>query len=293
MPIAREKYNGQSGSLSPGQNSHEIGYIVGPATGESLPTLPSAIVAALAVAPPTVTTPDGKTLTQNGIGYDPVHESGDGGVWVIVIRYGNQAESLKAEGTVSIEFDTAGASAKITQSKGTVQAKAANGETAPDFKGAIGISADGEVEGVDVPVPEFSFVVTKVFKIEELPALGDLWRNGSHTNNATFTVRDSTTGLTLTLNAGECLYLHARGGRPRSDGKIEIAFNFRGAPKVDVTIDGITVTKGGFEHVWVLREASTPGTGANKVLARAKVKAVYVERLFDPADFSKFKVSPT
>jgi len=53
----------------------------------------------------------------------------------------------------------AGGTQHITQSKDTVQSRAASGTTSPDFGGAIRVAIDG-VAGVDIIVPVYQFSET-------------------------------------------------------------------------------------------------------------------------------------
>jgi len=67
--------------------------------------------------------------------------------WDVVARY----DSLEPKDS-SYTFDTGGGTQHITQSLATISKHAKPGETAPDFKQAIGVTTDS-VEGVDVTVP--------------------------------------------------------------------------------------------------------------------------------------------
>ena len=70
------------------------------------------------------------------------------------------------------------------------------GKTAPDFKGAIGVTHDN-VEGVDIIVPVFKFTATKVFAPSGLPNLGTVYSLTGKVNAGTFSVTDTITGLTI------------------------------------------------------------------------------------------------
>lgn len=59
----------------------------------------------------------------------------------------------------TFSFDTGGGAQHITQSLANVARYAPPGQTAPNFKGAIGVTADS-VEGVDITVPVYHFAET-------------------------------------------------------------------------------------------------------------------------------------
>lgn len=76
------------------------------------------------------------------------------GMWDVVVRYDSREPKDS-----SYTFDTGGGTQHITQSLQTIAKKAKPGETAPDFKQAIGVTTD-EVAGVDITVPVYSFTET-------------------------------------------------------------------------------------------------------------------------------------
>ena len=69
------------------------------------------------------------------------------GNWDVVARYDSREPKDS-----SYTFDTGGGTQHITQSLETIAKKAKPGETAPDFKQAVGVTTDS-VEGVDITVP--------------------------------------------------------------------------------------------------------------------------------------------
>ena len=113
----------------------ELLYTIG-ATGADVED-DSAVLSALKNTAPT---------THNGLsrlrcGIEPL----GAGRWDGSAQYGrpdNQAEDAS-----TYSFDTAGGSLRITQAKAHVNTYAPAGVTPPDFKGAIGVTDDGNVEG--------------------------------------------------------------------------------------------------------------------------------------------------
>ncbi len=161
----------------------------------------------------------------------------------------------------------------ITQSLQTIVKKAKPGETAPDFKQAIGVTTE-EVEGVDITVPVYSFaethyiansLVTGAYKLTLFALTGKV-------NNATF----------KGFAAGEVLFLGASGSK-RGDDEWEITFRFAASPNVTgMTVGDITgVDKKGWEYLWV---RYTDAEDA-KVLVKQPA-AVYVEKVYESGDFS-------
>ena len=78
-------------------------------------------------------------------------------VWAASVQYG--LLKPRETGDSTYQFDTGGGTQHITHSIKTVGKYAAPGKTAPDFKGAIGVTLDN-VEGVDITVPVYHFSET-------------------------------------------------------------------------------------------------------------------------------------
>lgn len=76
-------------------------------------------------------------------------------LWEGIVRYGTVPQTNESV----FSFDTGGGAQHITQSLANVARYAPPGQTAPNFKGAIGVTADS-VEGVDITVPVYHFAET-------------------------------------------------------------------------------------------------------------------------------------
>lgn len=180
-------------------------------------------------------------------------------------------------GDSSFAFDTGGGTQHITQSLATVQRYAASG-TAPDFRGAIGVTHDN-VEGVDITVPVYQFSETHYLPASQVTQSykAALFQLTGKVNS------DSFRGLA----AGECLFLGASGSRRGTgpDDDWEITFRFAGSPnRTNLTIGSITgIDKKGWEYLWV-RYADAEDT-ASKTLVKQPV-AVYIEKVYQEASFS-------
>lgn len=211
-------------------------------------------------------------------------------IWKATVRYqpaGGQKKEPSAIGQISISFDTTGGTQHIMQALVATPAEkryAQSGDTAADYKGAIGVTSDS-IEGCDVTVPVFHFTATKVFAAGSLPNPGTIFALTGTVNNDQFSVTDSKTGLTVTLAAGECLFLGGRAGGQRGDGGVEFSYSFAGSPnKTNITIGAITVSaKKGWEHLWVrYRDVKDD---AAKMLVKRPI-AAYVEQVYPDGNFA-------
>lgn len=198
--------------------------------------------------------------------------SGDGR-WIVTVRYGLWPQPKQGESVYS--FDTTGGTQHITQSIATVQRYAPPGKTAPDFKGAIGVTPEN-VEGVDITIPACTFAETHYLAATSvtLAYRVALFRLTGKVNNATF----------KGCAAGECLFLGATGSKRGAD-DWEITYRFAVSPnRTGITVGEITgIDKKGWEYLWVRYQNAEDGT------ARAIVKkplAAYVEKVYEEADFS-------
>lgn len=173
-------------------------------------------------------------------------------------------------------FDTSGGTQHITQSLSTIQKKAPPGKTAPDYKGAIGVTDSG-VEGVDVTVPTYNFE-----ERHYLPA-------SSITPAYKATVFSLTGKVNLVafkgFNPGEVLFMGASGSIRRHD-QWEITYKFNASPNVtglSVGPDITGVNKDGWDYLWVRYEKDEDG--AAKKLVEIP-EAAYVERVYSRADLN-------
>ena len=223
---------------------------------------------------------DGLKRLDESAHVEPVGNS----LWQGTVRYEKQEPTPSTVGESSFTFDTGGGTQHITQSLSTVASYAPAGQTAPNFKGAIGVTHDS-VEGVDITVPVYSFSETHY-----LPAAtvnnaykGVIFSLTGKVNSGNFTVTLDN-GVTLSFNAGECLFLGASGSK-RGDEDWEITFRFAGSPnKTNLTIGDITVpAKAGWEYLWV--RYSDQEDGDAKALVKRPI-AAYVEKVYDAGNLS-------
>jgi len=198
--------------------------------------------------------------------------------WVGTAHYQkqeNQQSEPPETGDSVYSFDTGGGTQHITQSRENVGKYAPPGKTAPDFKGAIGVTHDS-VEGVDITTPVYNFAETHYIANEAVTGAykAALFNLTGKVNNGGF----------RGFAAGEVLFLGASGS-VRGAGDWEITYRFAASPnRANFTVGDITVTsKKGWEYMWV-RYADAEDAAA-KALVKKPI-AVYIEKVYPDGDFS-------
>jgi len=217
------------------------------------------------------------SLEREQITFEPVEvdTGANTGRWDCRVRYVAPEEVKPEVGDSSFSFDTGGGTQHVTQSLQTIQKYAPPGKTAPDFKGAVGVTHDN-VEGVDIVSPVYNFSETHYINDDDVTEAykGKLFELTGKVNDDFF----------KGFIAGECLFMGASGSKRGAD-DWEITFRFAASPnKTGLTVGDITVAaKKGWEYLWV-RYAD-----AEDVTAKAIVKvpvAAYVEKVYEEGDFS-------
>jgi hypothetical protein len=194
--------------------------------------------------------------------------------WECQARYG--ARKPPKENEYKFEFDTTGGRQKITQSLETIHKYAPAGKTAPDHKGAIGVTDHG-VEGCEIVVPKFSWSETW-----QLPIETHNWAYSQTLKAITGRVNASPF---RGFPAGQVLFRGGIGsGSNKDPNLIEITFHFDQSDDVEgQTIGDIAgVAKAGWQYLWV-QYRETDDSTAND-FARRPV-AAYVERVYDATSF--------
>lgn len=204
--------------------------------------------------------------------YHITHQGG--GVWEATVRYGKKES--KDTGQSSFSFDTGGVTSHITQSLSTISCYAASG-TAPDFKGAIGVTSDS-VEGTDITVPVYNFTETHYLPVATVTGAykAALFQLTGKVNNASF----------KGFAAGEVLFLGASGSQ-RGVEDWEITYRFAASPNVTgLAVGPITgINKKGWEYLWV-RYADAED---QHVLVKQPISA-YVEQVYQLANFASLGI---
>lgn len=200
--------------------------------------------------------------------------------------YGSVSYGLSLGGGVSgeaenyvEEFDISGQNLTVMQSLETVEEE---GE-AIDFGGAVGVTQGG-VNGVDIIVPAYTFGVTRGWPAEKID---DSYRQ--MLADLTGKVNDSAFGA---YEAGEVLFLGARGSRTSADASADWSITYRFAVsrnRSDFPIKyfaagsmtSATVNKNGWEYVWVYCAPRV----VSGILVTVPVK-VSVEKVYEEESFS-------
>jgi hypothetical protein len=151
---------------------------------------------------------------------------------------------------------------------------------APDFQGAIGVSADG-VEGIDITIPVYHFAETHSKPNAQITGAykGVLFNLTGKVNS------DGFRGFA----PGEVLFLGASGSKRGSgwggaEADWEITYRFAASPNVTgLSIGPINgINKKGWEYLWV-RYSDQEDTAA-KALVKRPI-AAYVERVYHEGNF--------
>jgi hypothetical protein len=167
----------------------------------------------------------------------------------------------------------------MTQSISTIAKYAPAGKNTLDFKGAIGVSANG-VEGVDIRSPVYEFSETHWLSVATVDTA---YKQGLF--ELTGTVNDD---LFKGFAAGEVLFLGASGSR-RSGEKWEVSFRFAASfNRIGITVGDITgVAKEGWEYMWVYYEEQEDASAHRLVKVP---RCVFIEQVYYDGDFSNLDI---
>lgn len=200
----------------------------------------------------------------------PLSYIAHGGIWDGVVHYG-RAAAIKV-----VSFDTTGGAEHISQSIQTIAAYGRPGTSPPNFHGAIGVTPEGRVEGVDVPARKYEW--TEQHRLaDEFVTPG--WRMlvaelTGKVNSAIF--RNFPIGT---------VWFGGAVGAQNGNGEWEVTCKFAYSPNtVGRTIGDITgIAKKGWEYLWVLYQDEAD-EAAKRVVQRPV--AVYVEQVLEYADLN-------
>jgi hypothetical protein len=188
------------------------------------------------------------------------------------VRYSSQ--ELSSDGATEYSFQIGAESRRITHSRQTT-AYARSGETAPDFHGAIDVRDDGTIQGADILVPTSRFSYAKLMT----PAVFDAAYQEAVEDVVGRVCDDAFAGRA----AGSVMFLGASGSGKMGE-FVRVTFEFvKGIEETRTYGEIEDVVIPPFHHAWPLYERVHDSSG-NAIAT--DVKAVYVERIFDEADFS-------
>ena len=225
---------------------------------------------------------DGNGLVLNTVNYDNL----GGGNWDVTASYTHPDASDEEReldvGDYEFSFDTGGGTTTRTVSLGTTSYPK-SGETAPEWKGAIGVIKEANetrIDGVQIGISALKFSIRKrqprtTITLEYVRTLKEL----------TYTVNDAEW---LGFAAGEVLFVGAT-GRQGTESDPEITYNFIVSDNAtSLTVGDITVTtKPGHDYLWVFFE-DIEDTSADMTVKQPK--AAYVEQVYERTDFDELQI---
>lgn len=195
--------------------------------------------------------------------------------WECEVKYGTKKDPEK--GDWKWEFDTTGATQKITQSKQNIHNYGLPGKQAPDFKGAIGVT-DDSVEGCEIIVPQFKW--SETHQLDAAVVTWDysqvLYRMTGTTNSVAF----------RGFQANQVLFNGAKGSRSgKNPDLVEMTFSFAAGIHADNLVVGEinAISKKAWEYLWV-RYGTVDDYAAKKLVKRPT--SVHIERVYDEANFA-------
>ena len=197
-------------------------------------------------------------------------------IWSGDVSYG---KASKEEGSWDFTFDGSGGTQKFTQSLGTRSRTAIFG-TAIDFGGAIGVAESGP-EGVDFPIPKFSFTISYRFPSRFVNrAYGVVCGSLVGTTNARPFWGYAANTLLYMGPSGKFSGSMSAGSRPMA---VEIGHRFDFSRHMQVTVAGKTVTKYGWDYLWVRYIEKKDPSGKSR---GPRPQAIYCEKLAEEANFA-------
>lgn len=205
-------------------------------------------------------------------------------IWEGIVQYARAVRPDTGDSVYS--FDIGGGTEHITQSIATVGRYARQGQTARNYRGAIGVTgasttSPARVEGVSIPAP--------VYDWSERHYLDDVYVTGSYKAALFWLTRHPLNQMAFRgFEPGEVMFRGANGGR-RGQDDWEIAFHFSASPNlVDLVVGEITgIKKGGWDYLWI-RYVDEPDEESGLLVTVPE--AVYVEQVLYYGDFTRLGI---
>ncbi|HVS73142.1 MAG TPA: hypothetical protein VHQ47_17940 [Phycisphaerae bacterium] len=277
-----------------GQNSYGINALGHATSGETATDVFNAACADTTTFPinVSVTLPGGSAVTfiRETISVDPAFDEGDDPTWFevkvpYVILGGSQQPY--AEGDTKFSFSIGTQSINIKQSKATSNKYSTLGGGAPDLKQCINVTPQGDVQGVDLDFPTYTWTETHY-----LPAsmITDAYKAALYNAMSNPVCNASFRGCA----AYEAKILGVEGTERHKEGDWEVNFRFAGSPNfTGLTVGAISgIAKKGWEYLWVYYEETTATVGSNKVRI-VQPRDVYVEKVYGDFDPSTLGIGTT
>jgi hypothetical protein len=200
-------------------------------------------------------------------------------IWDVDIDYGLQSHE-KETGSNAMRFEIATQETTIKQALEHIADYAPAGETATDYKGAIGVNQDGEAEGTQVITPTFSFTEELEMSDADINPtyVSTLYQLCGTVNNASWSAKYGT------FEAGELLFAGCSGQKSSED-TWSMSFSFMAEPNVTGQTFGdiAGIDKQGFDYIWFEFRPQVDAT-AKRIVTPAS--DAHVERVYKRKDFS-------
>jgi hypothetical protein len=218
-----------------------------------------------------------------------VEELAEGDIWEGVAYWASPEFSYVTQaGSFSIGFDITGETQHITQSRETIQKIKGTDQPTRDFQGAINVSSNFEVGGVDVITPKmtlnYNYTVYKSFVTDAY--IQTLYDTVGKVNTDSF----------LNFAAGTALLTGVSGSK-KDEQLWDLKYQFMLSPNITAGIikladkDGAstdqTYSKKGWEYLWVYYTEMDHAT--DKVVNKIPTHA-YVEKVYETTAFSALNV---
>lgn len=221
---------------------------------------------------------------------DTVDDLTGSGDWIGIAEYEFPSNTFNPPAPVDtavFNFEAQTSSERVFQS---LETKARHGaeddgldpEGATSYGGLVNVTDDG-VEGVEILNPKFSFSITSFVEDTELQSsIGAIAGSVAKVNNASFNG----------FAAGEVLFVSASGSRRADETSWEVNFAFMVSENLeDIEISTPLAPSGhidvaeklGWDYIWT---RAVPYTDPDTGRLGTAVEAVYVERMYESADFS-------
>lgn len=201
--------------------------------------------------------------------------------WAGTVTYGAREPREADHGLTT--FDTTGGMQRITVSLDVTEKSAG----APDIQdggqgGAINVTPDGDVEGLDIRVPQLSFQRTHVFAAAD-------WGGDSYVKTLADMTGTTNDAAFYSFEAGELLFLGASGSE-RNDGTWEVTFGFAAEKnRANFQVGALTVTsKKGHQYLDVKYKPKKVGNFLIHV-----PQHYYVHTVYEESDFADLEIGGT
>jgi hypothetical protein len=179
-----------------------------------------------------------------------------------------------------ISFDISGQNSHITQSIASVNKYPS---TARDFKGAMGVDADGNIQGTDILIPFMTFQINYTFNNSVI--------TDAYIQTLTTIVGSVNSDVFHNFQAGTLL-LTKVSGQQRDDLSWDLSFGFSAsANKTGLTVGDITgIAKKGWEYMWVYYMDKTDTTSDGVTYVRKIPVSVHIEQVYNTSTYSSLGI---